>query len=104
MTSGTMTSGQSLINTHGLDAKRIKSIQLPDGSWHNVTDVQFVSGFAVGQANSPLTPTKLYPALRYQNEEGMTVITPLRSVVSFSEQNSQSSGGTYAASSSGSSR
>jgi hypothetical protein len=42
--------------------------------------------FAVGEAHSPITPNKLDPTLRYKNEFGKTVRTPLSKVLSFSEE------------------
>ena len=38
------------------------------------------------KAHSPITPTKLYPALRYRNEFGRVVRTPLSKILSFSEE------------------
>src|SRR3954451_15511662 len=46
-----------------MDAAAIKSIQLADG-WHAVNNCEFTQ-FAVGKAHSPITPGKLFPALRY---------------------------------------
>jgi hypothetical protein len=71
------------INLYGIDAATIRSIQLASG-WQDVSDCEFVQ-FVVGTANSPLTPTKVYPALRYRTQ-GREVITPLHQVLSFSTQ------------------
>lgn len=73
----------------GISPDNIRSIQLSDG-WHNVTDVQLVQ-FAVGKANSPISPTKLYPTLKYRNEQNMQVYTQLRQILGFSEDQSRSS-------------
>ena len=42
--------------------------------------------FAVGEAHSPISPDRLYPSLRYKNEYGKTVRTPLSKILSFSEE------------------
>lgn len=75
---------QVSVTTDGIDTKALRSIELADG-WHDITNCEFVQ-FAVGEAHSPITPFKLYPALRYQNEYGKTVRTPLDKVLSFSEE------------------
>jgi hypothetical protein len=62
----------------------LRSIELADG-WHDVTGCELVQ-FAVGEAHSPITPSKLYPTLRYRNEAGKTVRTPLGKILSFSEE------------------
>jgi len=72
------------VTTDAIDPREIRAIQLPDG-WHNVTNCELVQ-FAVGEAHSPITPSKLYPALRYTNEFGKLVRTPLGKVLSFSDE------------------
>ena len=72
------------VTTDAIDAREIRAIELPDG-WHNVNECQLVQ-FAVGEAHSPITPTKLYPALRYKNEFGKLVRTPLSKVLTFSDE------------------
>jgi hypothetical protein len=74
---------QVSVITDAMDTREIRSIELPDG-WHDVTDCELVQ-FAVGEAHSPITPTKLYPALRYKNEFSKLVRTPLNKILSFSE-------------------
>ena len=60
------------------------AIELADG-WHDITECELVQ-FAVGESHSPITPSKLYPALRYKNEFSKLVRTPLNKVLSFSEE------------------
>ncbi|HYL40329.1 MAG TPA: hypothetical protein VET90_03380 [Candidatus Binatus sp.] len=67
-----------------IDTKQIRAIELADG-WHDVQNCELVH-FAVGEAHSPITPDKLYPSLRYTNENGKLVRTPLSKVLSFSEE------------------
>ncbi|HEX5240398.1 MAG TPA: hypothetical protein VFW20_05320 [Candidatus Limnocylindrales bacterium] len=67
-----------------IDTRQIRAIELADG-WHDVQGCELVQ-FAVGEAHSPITPDKLYPALRYRNETGKTVRTPLSKILSFSEE------------------
>ena len=78
-----MTQTQISVTTDAMDTRDIRAIELADG-WHDVTDCQLVQ-FAVGEAHSPITPTKLYPALRYKNEFSKLVRTPLSQILSFSE-------------------
>jgi hypothetical protein len=75
---------QVSVTTDAIDVKNIRSIELPDG-WHSVRNCELVQ-FAVGESRSPITPFKLYPALRYQNDAGKTVRTPLSKILSFSEE------------------
>ncbi len=70
---------------YGLDASSIAAIETANG-WTNVSNCQFTQ-FAVGQPHSPWTPSKLYAALQYKDENGREVITPLSQVISFSQQN-----------------
>lgn len=72
------------VTTDALDIREIRAIELADG-WHNVSNCELVQ-FAVGEAHSPITPTKLYPALRYKNEFNKLVRTPLNKVLSFSDE------------------
>jgi hypothetical protein len=72
------------VTTDAIDTREIRAIELADG-WHNVSDCELVQ-FAVGEAHSPITPDKLYPTLRYKNEFGKLVRTPLKNVLSFSEE------------------
>jgi hypothetical protein len=67
-----------------IDTKQIRAIELADG-WHDVQACELVQ-FAVGDAHSPITPDKLYPSLRYKNETGKVVRTPLSKILSFSEE------------------
>jgi hypothetical protein len=80
------TAMQTKINVtfDAMDTREIRAIELPDG-WHDVQNCELVQ-FAVGEAHSPITPDKLYPALRYKNEAGKLVRTPLRKILSFSEE------------------
>ncbi len=82
-----MTSTQLSVTTDAIDTKQLRSIELADG-WHDISNCEFVQ-FAVGEAHSPIVPFRLYPALRYQNEYGKTVRTPLNKVLSFSEEPQQ---------------
>lgn len=66
----------------GLDAATIKSIETANG-WQQVNDAEFVH-FAVGTAHSPVSPTKVYGALRYRSN-GQEVLTPLNQIISFSQ-------------------
>lgn len=79
------TAMQSKINVtfDALETREIRAIELADG-WHDVSNCELVQ-FAVGEAHSPITPDKLYPSLRYKNEAGKLVRTPLSKVLSFSE-------------------
>jgi len=80
----TMTKTDVKVVTDALDTKDLRAIELADG-WHDITKSEFVH-FAVGEAQSPISPDKLYPALRYQNEFGKLVRTPLNKILSFSEE------------------
>lgn len=75
------------IATAGLDVKSLRSIELASG-WKNVKDCQ-ITQFAVGQAHSPISLTKVYPSLQYTDQSGRTVFTPLRNVLSFSQEQSR---------------
>ncbi len=71
-----------------IDSKNIRSLELADG-WHDVSDCEIVQ-FAVSESHSPLAaPNQVYPALRYRNESGTTVRTPLSKILSYSEDNQQ---------------
>jgi hypothetical protein len=72
------------VTTEALDAREIRALELSDG-WHDIANCELVQ-FAVGEAHSPITPNKLYPSLRYKNELGKVVRTPLSKVISFSEE------------------
>ena len=72
------------VKTDAIDTREIQAIELADG-WHDVTNCELVQ-FAVGEAHSPIVPDKLYPSLRYKNEFGKLVRTPLSKVLSFSEE------------------
>lgn len=89
MTTTTQTRGKSdtdmSFNYDGFDVKSIKSIQLSDG-WHNISDCTLVQ-FAIGESHSPMYPSKLYPTLRYKNENGTDVWTPLSNILSYSDRN-----------------
>ena len=80
----TMTKANVKVITDAVDTKDLRAIELADG-WHEVTNCEFVH-FAVGEAQSPISPDKLYPALRYQNEFGKLVRTPLNKILSFSDE------------------
>lgn len=71
-------------NAEALDSAEIQSIQLSDG-WHDVSNCEVVP-FAV--SNSPVY--KYFPSLKYQNEQGQTVYTPLSKILSFSADSSGS--------------
>lgn len=73
-------------NLDALDVKTIRTIRLADGV-HAVTDCQFVQ-FAVGEAHSPISPSKFYPSLRY-TEKGQTWTTPLGAILGFSDSQSR---------------
>ena len=75
---------QVKVITDAIDTREIRAIELPDG-WHNVNDCELVQ-FAVGESHSPIIPAKLYPALRYKNEFGKLVRTPLNKVLSFADE------------------
>jgi hypothetical protein len=81
---GTTMQTQVNVTTDAIDIHEIRAIELASG-WHDVTNCELVQ-FAVGEAHSPITPTKLYPALRYKNEFGKLVRTPLGKVLSFSDE------------------
>jgi hypothetical protein len=72
------------VTTDAIDTKELRAIELADG-WHDISGCELVQ-FAVGEAHSPITPARLFPTLRYQNEYGKTVRTPLNKVLSFSEE------------------
>ena len=72
------------VKTDAIDTRELRAIELADG-WHDVTNCELVQ-FAVGEAHSPIVPDKLYPSLRYMNEFGKLVRTPLSKVLSFSEE------------------
>lgn len=72
------------VTTDAIDIKDLRSIELADG-WHEVRNCELVQ-FAVGESHSPITPSRLYPALRYQNEYAKTVRTPLSKILSFSDE------------------
>lgn len=67
------------------DAQSIKSIQLASG-WEQTKQCEFTH-FVVGKAQSPISPTgSLKPALRYTNQQGKEVITPLSQILSYSQE------------------
>ena len=72
------------VTTDAIDTREIRAIELADG-WHNVSNCELVQ-FAVGESHSPITPTKLYPSLRYTNEFGKLVRTPLSKILSYSAE------------------
>ena len=72
------------VEVRALDAKSIRSIQLATG-WEPTQGDRFTQ-FAVGTAHSPITPSKMYPALIYTNQDGKEVVTPLSQVLSFSTE------------------
>jgi hypothetical protein len=80
----TMTKTNLKVVTDALDTKEVRAIELADG-WHDITNCEFVH-FAIGESQSPIYPDKLYPSLRYQNEFGKLVRTPLNKILSFSEE------------------
>ena len=80
----TMTQTQINVKTDAIEIRDIRAIELADG-WHDVSECELVQ-FAVGEAHSPIMPGKLFPALRYSNEYGKLVRTPLKNVLSFSEE------------------
>lgn len=80
----TAMSSKIQVTFDAIDTREIRAIELADG-WHDVTNCELVQ-FAVGEAHSPITPDKLYPSLRYKNELGKLVRTPLSKVLSFSEE------------------
>ena len=80
----TQTQTKVTVTTDAIDTRQLRSIELADG-WHDITNCEFVQ-FAVGEAHSPITPVRLYPSLRYQNEYGKMVRTPLSKILSFSEE------------------
>lgn len=71
----------------------IRSIQLADG-WHNIESCELIQ-YAVAVPHSPASPNALYAALRYTNEFGQSVVSPLRNVLALSNQRN---GETYAGS------
>jgi hypothetical protein len=83
MMTTTMTSKIN-VTFDAIDTKDIRAIELADG-WHDVQNCELVQ-FAVGEAHSPITPDRLYPSLRYKNENGKVVRTPLSKVLSFCEE------------------
>ena len=72
------------VNVDAIDVAKLRAIELADG-WHDVKGCELVQ-FALGEAHSPITPTQLYPTVRYTNEFGKVVRTPLSKVLSFSEE------------------
>lgn len=76
------------ITVQGLDPREIKTIRLSDGE-HQVEDAELVQ-FVVGEAHSPISPTKVYPALRYV-ESGQEWTTPLSQITGFSAGSDQQS-------------
>jgi hypothetical protein len=68
----------------GIDVKSLKAIELATG-WHDVQNCALVQ-FVVGEAESPITPQRTYSALRYNDESGRTVFTPMRQILSYSSQ------------------
>jgi hypothetical protein len=75
---------QMNVTTDALDVREIRAIELPDG-WHDVNSCELVQ-FAVGEAHSPISPTKLYPALRYKDQFGKVIRTPLAKILSFADE------------------
>jgi hypothetical protein len=72
------------VTTDALDVREIRAIELADG-WHDVNSCELVQ-FAVGEAHSPITPGKLYPTLKYKDEFGRLIRTPLTKVLSFADE------------------
>lgn len=79
----TQTKQDVQIQTDVLDYANVRSILLADG-WHDVSNCQPVH-FAVAEAHSPLSPSKLYPAIRYESD-GRMVRTTLDKVLSWSDE------------------
>ena len=73
------------VTTDAIDTREIRAIELADG-WHDVSKCRIVQ-FAVSESHSPLAaPNQLYPALRYENEFGQVVRTPLSKILSYSAE------------------
>jgi hypothetical protein len=66
-----------------LDVKRLRSIQLTTG-WVNVKEAS-ITHFGIGEAHSPVMPAKVVPTLRYRDQNGKQIYTPLSQILSFSE-------------------
>lgn len=45
------------VTTDAIDVSQLESVELPDG-WHDITGCELVQ-FALGEAHSPITPTKV---------------------------------------------
>jgi hypothetical protein len=70
-----------LMNADAVDAAQITAIQTADGSWQKVSECQQVL-YTVGNAHSPINFDRGFPALRYRNEAGNIVRTPLKHILS----------------------
>lgn len=68
----------------------IKSMLLADGKWHDVQNVEKVQ-FAVTEAHSPTNPDGLFKGYRC-DEQGRSILVPIRQVVAYSNQASQQGG------------
>lgn len=86
MATDTMTRGLVEAKLDGIDVSSITNIVLADGP-HRIENCELVQ-FAVGEAHSPISAPKFYPALRY-SEEGLTWRTPLAKVLSFADGGSR---------------
>lgn len=78
---GSGSTSEFSMNGDAVDAKSITAIQTLDGSWQNVTNCEKVL-YAVGTAHSPILFEKGYPALKYQDQQGRTVRTPFKNILS----------------------
>lgn len=74
----------------GVSPDQIKTLRLSDGD-HQVSDCRIVH-FAMGEAQSPIKPAKLYPYLRYRDElTGQEFWTPWSAILGLSADEPSSS-------------
>ena len=75
---------QPQVSTQALDIKSVKSILLPSG-WQQVSNCQLTQ-FAVGEAHSPIVPSKLYPYLQFEDQQGRQAFVAVNSILGYSSE------------------
>lgn len=67
--------------------EQITAILMNDGKWHTVENCKLIQ-YAIGEAHSPVYPTKLYPYLTFRDvESGKKVKVPFKQIVAFETKN-----------------
>ncbi len=80
---GAVASNEANVEVEAIDYLNVKTILLADGP-HRVQGGKLIQ-FAIGEGHSPVSPAKLYPTLRFE-ENGTTWRVPLSQILAFSDQ------------------